>query len=52
MNIRIADWIAAQPEPRPSRTEAIKHLLAEALANEAARVAAAGVATKASNSDK
>jgi hypothetical protein len=29
-------WIVAQPEPRPSRSEAIRRLLAEALAREAA----------------
>jgi len=26
------DWISAQPEPRPSRPEAIRRILAEALA--------------------
>jgi Arc/MetJ-type ribon-helix-helix transcriptional regulator len=29
-------WMASQPEPRPSRSEAIRRLLAEALAREAA----------------
>jgi hypothetical protein len=29
-------WIAAQPEPRPSRPEAIRRLLAEALGRPAA----------------
>jgi len=29
-------WIAAQPEPRPSRSEAIRRLLAEALGKTAA----------------
>ena len=29
---RIDAWIASQPEPRPSRPEAIRRLLAEALA--------------------
>jgi Arc/MetJ-type ribon-helix-helix transcriptional regulator len=33
---QIDAWIAAQPEPRPSRSEAIRRLLAEALAREAA----------------
>ena len=28
---RIDAWIAAQPEPRPTRPEAIRRLLAEAL---------------------
>jgi hypothetical protein len=28
---RIDGWIAAQPEPRPTRPEAIRRLLAEAL---------------------
>jgi Arc/MetJ-type ribon-helix-helix transcriptional regulator len=28
---RIDAWIASQPEPRPSRPEAIRRLLAEAL---------------------
>jgi hypothetical protein len=28
---RLDAWIAAQPEPRPSRPEAIRRLLAEAL---------------------
>jgi hypothetical protein len=32
---KIDAWIAAQPEPRPSRAEAIERLIAEALANEA-----------------
>jgi Arc/MetJ-type ribon-helix-helix transcriptional regulator len=36
MSRQIDAWIAAQPEPRPSRSEAIRHLLAEALAREAA----------------
>jgi len=31
MAAAIDDWIAAQPEPRPSRPEAIRRLLAEAL---------------------
>jgi hypothetical protein len=33
---KVDAWIAAQPEPRPSRSEAIERLLAEALAREAA----------------
>jgi hypothetical protein len=28
---RIGAWIAAQPEPRPTRSEAIRRLLSEAL---------------------
>ena len=36
MSRQIDAWIAAQPEPRPSRSEAIRRLLAEALAREAA----------------
>jgi hypothetical protein len=35
VRIKIDAWIAAQPEPRPSRSQAIQHLLAEALAKEA-----------------
>jgi Arc/MetJ-type ribon-helix-helix transcriptional regulator len=35
MSRQIDAWIAAQPEPRPSRSEAIRRLLAEALAREA-----------------
>ena len=35
VRIRIDAWIAAQPEPRPSRSVAIQRLLAEALAKEA-----------------
>jgi hypothetical protein len=31
MAAAIDAWIAAQPEPRPSRPEAIRRLLAEAL---------------------
>jgi transcriptional regulator with XRE-family HTH domain len=33
---QIDDWIAAQREPRPSRSEAIRRLLAKALGREAA----------------
>jgi hypothetical protein len=33
---KVDAWIAAQPEPRPSRAEAIERLLAEELAKEAA----------------
>jgi hypothetical protein len=33
---KVDEWIASQPEPRPSRSEAIERLLAEALAREAA----------------
>ena len=33
---KVDTWIAAQPEPRPSRSEAIERLLAEALAREVA----------------
>jgi hypothetical protein len=33
---KVDAWIAARPEPRPSRSEAIERLLAEALAREAA----------------
>ena len=36
MSRQIDAWIAAQPEPRPSRSEAIRRLLAEALAREGA----------------
>ena len=32
LRTKIDDWIAAQPEPRPARSEAIRRLLAEALA--------------------
>jgi Arc/MetJ-type ribon-helix-helix transcriptional regulator len=35
MSRQIDAWIAAQSEPRPSRSEAIRRLLAEALAREA-----------------
>jgi Arc/MetJ-type ribon-helix-helix transcriptional regulator len=35
MSRQIDAWIAAQPEPRPTRSEAIRCLLAEALAKEA-----------------
>jgi Arc/MetJ-type ribon-helix-helix transcriptional regulator len=35
---RIDAWITAQPEPRPSRPDAIRRLLAEALAGEGAAV--------------
>ena len=43
VRIKIDAWIAAQPEPRPSRSQAIQHLLAEALAKEAdARAILAG----------
>jgi hypothetical protein len=35
MRIKVDAWIAAQPEPRPTRSEAIRRLLAEALAREA-----------------
>jgi Arc/MetJ-type ribon-helix-helix transcriptional regulator len=31
LSIQIDEWIAAQPEPRPSRSEAIRRLLADAL---------------------
>ena len=31
MSLQINAWIAAQPEPRPSRSEAIRRLLAQAL---------------------
>jgi Arc/MetJ-type ribon-helix-helix transcriptional regulator len=31
LRTKIDDWIATQPEPRPSRSEAIRRLLAEAL---------------------
>jgi hypothetical protein len=34
MAVAIDAWIAAQPEPRPSRPEAIRRLLAEALKTE------------------
>jgi nickel-dependent lactate racemase len=33
---KVDAWIASQPEPRPTRSEAIERLLAEALAREAA----------------
>ena len=33
---RIDAWIAAQPEPRPSRPEAMRRLVAEALGKPAA----------------
>ncbi len=33
---KVDAWIAAQPEPRPTRSEAIERLLAEALARQAA----------------
>ena len=33
---KVDAWIATQPEPRPSRSEAIERMLAEALAREAA----------------
>jgi Arc/MetJ-type ribon-helix-helix transcriptional regulator len=36
MSLQIDAWIAAQPEPRPSRSEAIRRLLAKALSREAA----------------
>jgi hypothetical protein len=45
VRIKIDAWIAAQPEPRPSRSQAIQHLLSEAFAKEAdarAILAAAG----------
>ena len=45
VRIKIDAWIAAQPEPRPSRSQAIHHLLSEAFAKEAdaqAILAAAG----------
>jgi hypothetical protein len=35
LSFQIDEWIAAQPEPRPSRSEAIRRLLAEALAKPA-----------------
>ena len=39
MRLRIDAWIATQPEPRPSRSEAIRRLLAQALGyQETARV--------------
>ncbi len=31
LTAKIDDWIAAQPEPRPSRSEAIRRILAQAL---------------------
>jgi hypothetical protein len=37
---KVDAWIASQPEPRPTRSEAIERLLAEALAREAAARAA------------
>jgi hypothetical protein len=33
---KVDAWIASRPEPRPTRSEAIERLLAEALAREAA----------------
>ena len=48
---RIDAWIAAQPEPRPSRSEAIRHLLAEALAKEADARAILAKDLKTSNED-
>src|ERR1700683_935258 len=36
MSRQIDAWIATQPEPRPTRSEAIRRLLGEALAREAA----------------
>ena len=36
MAAAIDAWIAAQPEPRPSRPEAIRRLLAEALSRDTA----------------
>src|ERR1700761_1043980 len=38
LRTKIDDWIAAQPEPRPARSEAIRRLLAEALGKPAAEV--------------
>jgi hypothetical protein len=35
LRTKIDDWIATQPEPRPARSEAIRRLLAEALAKPA-----------------
>jgi hypothetical protein len=37
---RLDDWIAAQPEPRPSRPEAIRRLLGEAFGNQEPAAAA------------
>ena len=42
-------WIAAQPEPRPSRPEAIRRLLAEALGKPANAVSIAADDLNASN---
>jgi hypothetical protein len=41
---RIDAWIAAQPEPRPSRSEAIRRILSQALRKTADVVKVAGVA--------
>jgi hypothetical protein len=51
VRIKIDAWIAAQPEPRPSRSEAIQHLLAEALAKEADARAILGEDLKTSKED-
>jgi len=51
VRIGIDAWIAAQPEPRPSRSEAIRHLLAEALAKEAEARAILAKDLKTSNED-
>jgi hypothetical protein len=37
LSLQIDAWIAAQPEPRPTRSEAIRRLLGEALAAIAAK---------------
>jgi hypothetical protein len=31
MEVKLAAWIASQPEPKPSRSEAIRRLLERAL---------------------
>jgi hypothetical protein len=51
VRIKIDAWIAAQPEPRPSRSQAIQHLLAEALAKEADARAILAEDLKTSNED-
>ena len=51
MSRQIDAWIAAQPEPRPSRSEAIRRLLAEALAREAAARAIPAHDLNASNNE-
>ena len=34
LGLRVDEWIATQPDPRPSRSEAIRRLLAQALGNQ------------------